>query len=489
ITCPACSATLNLKDELAGRAVKCPKCGGVIPASATQPPPAPAFEVVEDEPPAPPPAAEPKVPPRPVAAAEILDDEDEDDDLPVKPRPAKGREKPAGGKRNKLIVLGMVGYWVLAVAASAWLNYRGTNRINLPAVGLGSSGTPTTTRQPQAGAAQSLRTKYDVLTPRMSRFDLEEKLGPGAVMTEADYAADESTFSSQRKAWKEQIDRGRVYVWKSGTEKLYACVTADKARLQARRLHIPGAMPRADGEVDDEMFARENNEPLPAKLRDDPNWSGVKTHFATGLLKEFEENKTRALHRYGGLWMDVHGYLLDIEAEGATGLALVLKGSPESPKSVLRISIDPKVRGALEFSPGDPISIRAKCGTMEFGVLSFTGGLTPTSSGKRVASVQSTALGVLLSYGKDAKAADETYKGMPVRLNAGIVESREADGALIVAPDQAKSQLRVRVTFGPTWKDRFGQFKPGDKIHIRGVCQGLTGNRVTFEKAWPVPAP
>ena len=65
LTCPSCSATLSVKDEFAGRAVKCPKCGGVIPASqpatpaaatpvapppaATSPPPAPAAEAAPAE--------------------------------------------------------------------------------------------------------------------------------------------------------------------------------------------------------------------------------------------------------------------------------------------------------------------------------------------------------------------------------------------------------------------------------------------------------
>lgn len=69
LVCPSCSAALSVKDEYAGRAVKCPKCGGVIPASGAaavpprpappppEPPPAPAgnpFEVL-DEPAAGPP--------------------------------------------------------------------------------------------------------------------------------------------------------------------------------------------------------------------------------------------------------------------------------------------------------------------------------------------------------------------------------------------------------------------------------------------------
>ncbi|MDY3558927.1 hypothetical protein R5W23_006103 [Gemmata sp. JC673] len=37
LVCPSCSAALSVKDEYAGRAVKCPKCGSVIPGSASAP--------------------------------------------------------------------------------------------------------------------------------------------------------------------------------------------------------------------------------------------------------------------------------------------------------------------------------------------------------------------------------------------------------------------------------------------------------------------
>jgi predicted Zn finger-like uncharacterized protein len=61
IVCPSCSAALSVKDEFAGRAVKCPKCGGVIPPSqpAAPTPAAPAAAA-----PSPPPAA-PAAPPPP----------------------------------------------------------------------------------------------------------------------------------------------------------------------------------------------------------------------------------------------------------------------------------------------------------------------------------------------------------------------------------------------------------------------------------------
>lgn len=47
VDCPECSTQLSVRDEFAGRAVKCPKCGGVIQTTvpaAEQPPPLPAAE-------------------------------------------------------------------------------------------------------------------------------------------------------------------------------------------------------------------------------------------------------------------------------------------------------------------------------------------------------------------------------------------------------------------------------------------------------------
>lgn len=82
ITCPSCSAVLSVRDENAGRAVKCPKCDGVIPV------PTPA---------APPPA--PVAPPPPPARSSDFDDLGDDDDRPRRPAKSSGR-KPAPSRKN-----------------------------------------------------------------------------------------------------------------------------------------------------------------------------------------------------------------------------------------------------------------------------------------------------------------------------------------------------------------------------------------------------
>jgi predicted Zn finger-like uncharacterized protein len=137
ITCPSCAATLSVKDENAGRAVKCPKCEGVIPVPtpvAPPPPPAPAspppapaaFDDFDDEP-------APKIkgamakssarssPPAKSKAKSYRDDDDDDDDYDDRPR-GRGRAKSGGGLGDYLtfrkmivpVVIQII-FWVLVL--------------------------------------------------------------------------------------------------------------------------------------------------------------------------------------------------------------------------------------------------------------------------------------------------------------------------------------------------------------------------------------
>lgn len=100
VTCPTCNARLGAPDNTAGKRVKCPKCGAVIPV----PPADDGFEVVEDdgfevvdEPPARRRSAEVERPRK----ERFRDEDDEDDDCPRRrdedddydDRPAKRKKK------------------------------------------------------------------------------------------------------------------------------------------------------------------------------------------------------------------------------------------------------------------------------------------------------------------------------------------------------------------------------------------------------------
>jgi hypothetical protein len=91
----SCGKTLQVKDEFAGRRVKCPACSGVAVVPAAMP----AFEVVEDEPPAPPPPPKSRPVAAPVAARKATADDDagfdvvdDEDDRPRKKVRARARD-------------------------------------------------------------------------------------------------------------------------------------------------------------------------------------------------------------------------------------------------------------------------------------------------------------------------------------------------------------------------------------------------------------
>ena len=66
VSCPSCGASFRVKDELAGRRGKCPKCQGVLeiprPQAAASSKPASSVKGISSAPPA---AVEMKLPPRP----------------------------------------------------------------------------------------------------------------------------------------------------------------------------------------------------------------------------------------------------------------------------------------------------------------------------------------------------------------------------------------------------------------------------------------
>jgi hypothetical protein len=83
-----CGMAMRVRDDAAGKKVRCPMCQGIVLIKA--PEVEPDFEIVEDEPDPPKPTA--KKPLRAVAAV-VADDEDEDEKPKKKPKPKKKTKK------------------------------------------------------------------------------------------------------------------------------------------------------------------------------------------------------------------------------------------------------------------------------------------------------------------------------------------------------------------------------------------------------------
>jgi hypothetical protein len=110
IACDACSKSIRVKDELAGRWIKCPGCGSMMlvpkPKPASAPKPAQfVVEVVEEE------EEKPRRRPRhddeedePPRRKRRDEDEDEEDDRPRR----RDREEPPGKPSIVLLIIGLV---------------------------------------------------------------------------------------------------------------------------------------------------------------------------------------------------------------------------------------------------------------------------------------------------------------------------------------------------------------------------------------------
>jgi hypothetical protein len=94
VTCPACAATLSIRDEYAGRAVKCPKCAGLIPPQPAAPPTVSEAESVATVPP-PPAPPEPAPEPAPDVSAKA-----ESEPAPP-PEKARDRDRDEGDEDDR----------------------------------------------------------------------------------------------------------------------------------------------------------------------------------------------------------------------------------------------------------------------------------------------------------------------------------------------------------------------------------------------------
>jgi predicted Zn finger-like uncharacterized protein len=145
ISCPSCEAELRLRDELAGRKVRCPRCGGVIAV------PRDAFpnEVEQAE------EVRPEDPPKTGSAARRRQDRDLDDDDEERPRRRRGAweddededDRPRRRRRreetsNRGLLYGLIGGGVaIIVAAVVLVLMLSSGRRNMPG-GAGPAGNP-----------------------------------------------------------------------------------------------------------------------------------------------------------------------------------------------------------------------------------------------------------------------------------------------------------------------------------------------------------
>src|SRR5688572_28268918 len=120
--CSSCGKKLQVRDELAGKKVKCPDCGKVfIAAAAGAPSGAEGAAAIKASPskPSPPPVTRDKVAAKPMAKRPAPPPVDEDDEDDVDERPAT-RGKPAGSGSKRVLWIALAGVLVLAAGAAGY---------------------------------------------------------------------------------------------------------------------------------------------------------------------------------------------------------------------------------------------------------------------------------------------------------------------------------------------------------------------------------
>ena len=186
IACPSCGTRLQVPDNLAGRQVKCSKCGAVmlVPGAAA-PPPAPA-------PPAAPRIARPTAPARAPGPP------------PPPPSPAPEPGTKAGGKTGLIIGLaaGAAGLLLVCCCGGGLVTYSLTSGM--------SEVNPKVTKE-----------HFDRLKEGMPLGDVENVLGSGKPATLDDirfaYHGDEGKdLDYDLDRWGGSVSRGLVYRWKNG---------------------------------------------------------------------------------------------------------------------------------------------------------------------------------------------------------------------------------------------------------------------------------
>jgi predicted Zn finger-like uncharacterized protein len=97
VACSSCNTKLRVRDELAGRKVKCPKCDSVIEVSSDQPPMAEGVVARKPFPKRPTPELDETDDEEPRRKRPSIDDTDEEDDDNLDDQPRK--KKKGGGKK------------------------------------------------------------------------------------------------------------------------------------------------------------------------------------------------------------------------------------------------------------------------------------------------------------------------------------------------------------------------------------------------------
>jgi len=523
VVCPSCGTQLNVRDEHAGRSVKCPKCSYVIPPAQAQAPVAPpGAELPEPAASAAPPplpgsaSAPPPLPPTPMSpprpkppspddspasrpTARPADarpprnrDEDDGEDRP-KRRPRRRdeddddiddrpRNRPAKQKSNTPIILLVVGGILLTCCGG---------------VGYGIYYAVQKVKEVAEQARQRLENtnllvsqlSYEQLKLNMTRAEVERNLGVGREATLEDVEKAFRPGSFKIKEWEPRAKEGRVLVWRNGEDYILACFYPNAlptAKLQAKAWEPESRTPTAiAGSPDDKKYLE-----LYKDRTVGPALEGPATPVtAEQLAKEYKADVAKADAKYKDKVLLVDGPLSDILVNPLE-VTVLLEGLPPTKENQLGNSIMCNFKTAnasdvWKLSRGQKVKIRGK-------LLGSSGTFTTLTdctldSQEADPSMQAQASVFFNEFAKDAKAADEKYKDKQITLLSAVVESKEDAALVLVGPSKKGPALKVKATWPFDSRKQLDNLKVGSRVTVKGEYGGFSDGVISLNRCWLVP--
>jgi predicted Zn finger-like uncharacterized protein len=541
ITCPSCSATLSVKDEFAGRAVKCPKCGGVIPpappaapsapaeppAASASPPPAPvaekppetepeepAFEELDE--PAKPAKTGGKITGKPVTRAKGADDDedrprrkdggddgdrprrkdrdaadrDERDDRPGRrrrreeddDRPARGKKE--GGSGGVLIVGIICGTLLLCCTGVAGLGYwfytKAKEAVETVKEGLEKTNlrvNETTFRGLTVGST--------------TRTQAENTLGGGKIATAEDIEKALGADAAAADKWMSMVVRNRAVVWRNGDDFILAAFhpNADgTARLQMKEWRPKIGLSASAGEPNDAAFLEKYPPgkpvgPGPGGGNDEEPPPGPLTEVtAEDLAQEYKDNESTADAKYKGKWLLVEGKVKQMDPGGKTDSPGVQLDGVKAGKFdlLVRCFCPPDEAGkVLNLTRGQAVTVQGKC----------VGNPAKTfvrldhcrvKSFEKDPAIQTSAADLVAEFAKDFEAANEKYKDKEVFVTDAVVVSAGKGGSLARFRGDAGGAITLQANFASDQNDKLAKLRPGEKVRFKaraGLLFGTAPNK------------
>ncbi len=438
ITCPSCSATLSVKDEFAGRAVRCPKCAGIIPP-APAPPTVSEPEAVATVPPPPPAPAEPEEPAptggkitgQPVVRARREAARD-DEDRPRRRRDEDEDDRPRGRRDED----------------------------------------DDDHDEPRRRRPRSERDE-DAERPRRRRDEDDPPRGRRS-RDERDEDTDFDDRPTRRRRPRQQGGSGAGVVFAVVAVSLLVCCGGAGYGVY---WFAQQAKETVDKAIEDAKKA-DTGPPVEAKAEE--------------LAKAYKADRAAADAKYKDKTVVVEGKLGDLMFMPGGDVYAHLDGAPPEPGrglgTIVRCAVaKTDVTKALNVSRGQPVKLKGKCAGYSAPFIDLTDA-TVEWTGPDPA-VRVTASALLAEHARDSVATDQKYNEKPLTLTDAVVESKDGEVAVLVVGTSKKGTgSKIKVTLPFDARKQIANLKPGDRIKtVKGEYAGSSGNTLYVNRAWIVP--